>query len=229
MVHIFPSLLEQIDGCVIGSGSNGLANQISRRIENEARKTQPPSTNTNEKRKSSGLAAFTKSKKPRPSETYGCIQYAPSVVSREQMLQFMNEMIKDSAEGIHFTEQEEKLKTTYSLQREQIVAPTTVSDLLKNWPFLFTAKGFDQHFRLLVGKSPIELIGGGFKTKAERILRYFEQNAGRPTLYVIYEIERTAQICQNGQPASAGTILALLKYFSEDEDALFDCNVVCFL
>ncbi len=228
LVSKYPVLTEKIDDVVIGSGSDGFAIKVCKRLENQGRGNEPESMNVGKKRPSSPDDDRDAAKKTAVS-MYGCVNYRPAIVDRAALetakLEIITELMTKAGQE-NPKKYLPQMEFTFPLQRENILTGLVLESLAENWPLLFCSYGFDLHFKLLVGKSAIDLISTGVHTKGELILRYFEHCGSKKLSYILYDVEKAARRDSGGQAATAGVFMGLMEYFSEDSTLLFNCMEV---
>lgn len=117
------------------------------------------------------------------TDSYGCINWQPLQVPKGETRDSLNEKKRElltiySQEGQRAAEQRrvsELMTLTYEPQRRDINATPSpsVSDLQKEWPFLFISKFILQHFSTLTGIELETRLQESLTGKGKRILEFF--------------------------------------------------------
>lgn len=117
------------------------------------------------------------------------------------------------------------MNISYPLQREDILALMTISNLIEKWPFLFCVTGFDRHFKSSKGKSALEFIGLCMQIKGPKRLCYLEENGVNNCTNVLYNRRRQLEF-STGNPCQLTPYLPWLRILVKDSTLLLECNQV---
>lgn len=134
------SFQDRIGGKCIGSGYSSLSNQLVFRVDNAIRRVN----------KYLDTEIMKKRKALEEEKSYGCKDWQPSIYNEDDMVTTKTLLQEKFKTGVPLTEVENKMKETYPLQRKDINSNNLISDLQKEWPYLFLQPSMFQHFSKLV-------------------------------------------------------------------------------
>uniref|UniRef100_A0A672J7H0 Uncharacterized protein n=1 Tax=Salarias fasciatus TaxID=181472 RepID=A0A672J7H0_SALFA len=170
------------------------------------------------------------SKKCAKMDSYGCVNWQPSELpegeNRVSLLEKKRELLtiysQEGQRGADHRRVSELMTLLYEQQRRDINAtpPPNMSDLQKEWPFLFVQKFLLQHFCTLTGID-IELrLRESLAAKGSRVLKYFKSQLlkwKKEVKTVLQHLQRQMEDVDLG----LASILVMIAHFKEKEDSLF--------
>ena len=218
MVAKYPrSLRDEIEGDAIGCGYGSLTNQLQSRWENINRLTERQSKPTPN--------ATPKQSKEKKRDTYGCVNFLPSLDKETTdlvtMKTFQEEMKDNDAKNGHDKvidkSIERQLDQTYYMQRRQLNAGDSIPQLLKDWPFLFTEVGMGLHFKKLTDINLKETVLEAIEKKQPKIISFMESlKTKKPIAELMAEVKTVMMETKSGECQTEGMFLAVMAYFGED-------------
>lgn len=147
------SLCDQVGGDVMMGGFQSFAKQIKARVENVNRKGH-----ANE---SIGESSTTRKRKL----DFDRVNSQPTVMPEEESVdslrrrQALLQEIFDQGQRVWVREEiENHMKLTYILQRQDLNRNSAVTEVVKQWPFLFNELGMLTHFELLMDVRILECL-----------------------------------------------------------------------
>ena len=120
------------------------------------------------------------------------------------------------SKAIHDEEAKHCLKVSYYSQRSDINKLTSIDNLLKSWPLLFTETGLFTHFTTLVGIDMQTKLKESMESKGEKVILYFRDDE-KPKMKELFRKYACIKPCNY----YILVISLLMEYFSEKEDILF--------
>ncbi|XP_048027565.1 uncharacterized protein LOC125269950 [Megalobrama amblycephala] len=199
------------NGQVLGNGYTSLLIQIKNRIENLNR------TTSFRQHRSSGDGL-----KRGPTDTYGCTRFQPDLppeetdATVEQKRQRLEEIYcRDGINGVERAEVKQLMETTFCLQRKQInILPApTISDLRKQWPYLFTPKGLYAHFELLTDIKVMRALELAIEECGRAIVEFFSNKPTNADVRAVISLRPDLEL-------SFCIIQLLMAHFSETQEGL---------
>lgn len=170
------------------------------------------------------------SKKCAKVDSYDCVNWQPSKLPEGETLESLYEKQREllniySQEGQRGADQKrvnDLMALLYMQQRHNINATPSpsMSDLQKEWPFLFIKKFLLQHFCTLTGIELEPRLRESLASKGKRLLHYFKSQLlkwKKEVKTVLYSIENQMEDVDPGLAA----IILMIAYFKEKEDAFF--------
>ena len=237
------SLCDSIDGDVVGTGFDSLSRQLKARVDNINRlsvadrlRDFSPSTSTESSGEENGSPVSKKRKLD-----YGCLNATPKNMPENETSESLNSK-KDALLTMYNSDEPKwNLQTihklmgeTFFLQRIDINKGSLVSDLVKEWPFLFHFYGMKAHISDLMSVDMEELI---VTPKIKRVLAFLMKHDfskyPRPIKeQVDFVIKDMTKSRQNQDISLPAAVFLLMSYFSEEYEALFlevDVSISFFL
>lgn len=212
---------DDIDGHVVGSGYDATVKQLITKYEHINRKENST------KRKLivtvDDSSAEPVSKKIRCRDQYGCVAYCPQLPSDEGMedlRQKQQELIDLSRERVlDINVVLSLLKSTYCIQRQDIISGKTVEQLQEQWPHLFSVEGLAVHFSELVGMPLFETLLSSAHDNMEKLFNYCKKHGSMSTQQEVESIE-TIKASNAAADTMPGLLVALTRLFKEDPEDL---------
>ncbi|XP_024661187.2 uncharacterized protein LOC112436158 [Maylandia zebra] len=221
----------------LGCGHYSLLRSIKSRVEhvnrdNTTHRLRQTKRTRNEEDCSSNSNATSHKKVRCLVDSYGCINWQPvelpegeTPASLEEKKRILLTIFNSEGPGaVERPDVDDFMCLTYISQQQLINScpSLSVAEIQEQWSFLFTRKGFSNHFYKLTGIDICERLGQALITKGRRIVNYFSTqklkwNLGIRTL--IQQIESEGVLANNKVGTAA--ILLMMKYYKEDEDSLF--------
>ncbi|XP_041824837.1 uncharacterized protein LOC121629269 [Melanotaenia boesemani] len=233
MVEIYPESLgdRTEEGERMGSGYFCLGKQLRERMQFLNR------DNTLARlRKPKRLAPPIEDDNPGPSmkcaktDSYGCVNWQPLQLpegeNRESLLEKKRELMTIySLEGQRAADQrrvDDLMTVTYEPQRRDLNATPSpsMSQLQRDWPFLFMQKFLLKHFCLLTGFDLESRLQESLAKKGERVLKYFKSQLLRWKKDVKMVLSCLERQEEEVDPGLAATLI-MVAHFQEKEDAIF--------
>lgn len=233
IVDMYPESFEDRteEGERLGCGYFTLSKQLRTRIEflnrdNTFTRLRKP--------KQSGSSNEVENSTPTPKcakiDSYGCVNWQPQELpegeSQDSLQEKKKELISTySQQGQRAAEQRrvgELMELTYVQQRREIngTPSRSVSELQKEWPFLFIPKFLLQHFNKLTGIELETRLQESLPGKGRRILQFFKSQLlkwKKEVKMVLSSLEKEMEDVNPGLAA----ILVLMSYFKEKEETIF--------
>ncbi|XP_046899728.1 uncharacterized protein LOC124483350 isoform X3 [Hypomesus transpacificus] len=218
MVVTYPSSFKDvIEGEVVGSGYDSLTKQLVSRVDNPKRGNNYFA----QKRQVSSACDGTPHKKLR-IDSYGCVNWLLNTLppgETNESQKFKQEELKkmffsNSSDSKNI---QMKMTTTFFSQRKDITSGEEVTDLEREWPYLFEPCGMRSHFKELTG---VYVTEEAIESKSERVvlfLKSFEKRNKTEDILADVEVDKQKHLKAN-LPAS---LLLLLRHFNEDADQMF--------
>ncbi|KAK3893027.1 hypothetical protein Pcinc_003206 [Petrolisthes cinctipes] len=128
-------------------------------------------------------------------------------------------------------EVEELMKTTYILQRKDIVEnDASMADLRKEWPFLFEPSGMFTHFEVLTGIKLPQKLENTLSKNSELIVKWMKEEQNKKIRQVYENLREATILLQNKTPEVPAIIASLISHFKDDEKFVYhlvkdDCYV----
>lgn len=181
------------------------------------------------KRKSKNDTEITK--KVKPSDSYGCVNYQPDMpitetnLSQAEKQQKMKESYAKNGALLN-AENRSLLQATYCSVRREINSGKNINFLLTEWPLLFTEEGFLDHFNELVGLDIESKLALAISKLGITIINYFSSDPKlKPSSKekfksLIHELKSNA-IEKEHMFTWPILICLLMSYFEDDIDTLF--------
>ncbi|KAK6177816.1 hypothetical protein SNE40_015845 [Patella caerulea] len=170
IVKKYPILQDELDGQLIGTGYEGLVNQLVNRNDNSNRGKSP----FGKKKKLNTEDEVDTPKSLAKKDVYGCTNFHPAIGDIDAIEELRIELLDISKEvAINWSAIEEKFKKSYPLQRKEINAGVPVNELLSRWPTLFMAEGIVLHFTQLTAINLISAFDDFMTRKGERLIAFF--------------------------------------------------------
>ncbi|KAG7477156.1 hypothetical protein MATL_G00091140 [Megalops atlanticus] len=220
MVKAYPvAFSDVIEGEIVGSGYDSLTKQLVSRVDNLRR------GNTSLSLKRQAVSTSEGEDTPprrRKLDTYGCINWQPMWLppdetpesqkcAQEELKKMYKERCRD-AKCI-----ENMMRATFFTQRKDIISGITTSDLINEWPYLFETTGMKTHFKELTG---MDIDDNAIANKYASVVSYFKSSDKTGKMETIFrEMEASSKNIVDVN--AVGFLLLLLKYFSEEEDQMF--------
>lgn len=158
-------------------------------------------------------------------DSYGCVNRQPSQLPEGENRESLNEKKREllsiySQEGQRGADQRrvgDLMTLMYEPQRSDINATPSlsVSDLQKEWPFLFMQKFLLQHFCTLTGIELESRLRESLAEKGKRVLKYFKSQLlkwKKEVKTVLYSLDRQMKDMDPGLAA----ILVMIAYFKRN-------------
>lgn len=236
IVKAYPkSFLDEIDGCVVGTGYDSLLKQLQMRFDNMNRRI----INDSFKRKLDDPLADEENNALRASPTqkiylhdkYGCINFMPVVLpdgeseatQEEKKVLLQQKYKRRLKDGV-----EDLMKDTYVSQRKDIIEKKmNLPDLQTSWPYLFTQTGMFVHFKELTGINIKETIETALTHKGDRIIRWMEEEPSKQIKKIRKELVEATDFISNGNPQATAVICSVTSYLREKEEFIYVCVQVC--
>lgn len=138
----------------------------------------------------------------------------------EESLGKKQQTLKEQHASMSWTDGEvtELMKSTYILQRQDLVGPSplTFSEVLSAWPFLTESKYILQHLERLLGCNIDSKLQAALTNKKQCFVDYFgTKSSSNQTLKTRYDQLRS-------EPAVGVVVPLLMAYFGEKEEILLN-------
>jgi hypothetical protein len=212
------SLMDVIDGVVIGSGHSSLTTQLVSRVENINRSTGFSSIRR--KRSNAADTGDNQSKQLRAIDAYGCVNWQPDLPDGET--EDSQKSHKEALKNMHDRGQCDsdtvtKLSTlAYYLQRRDINSNQTVVNLMEGWPFLFTEAQFRIHVNELVGFDVHSRIQTAVQDKGLRLISFFRSVQLVQVNQVLQQLDSMSEDARRRNGQLPVILPALMSYMKED-------------
>ena len=231
------SLQDRLNGDVVGNGYEGLLNSVQTRIENATRNNSDIPRKRRRKSLDMSKASEGQDNRPPKMDSYGCMKWQPSL-GEDQTEETQESLKKELQQLFATTAQKDwdrtKIKElvicTFPTQRKDINSGMEVTDLVKEWPFLFHF--VLTHFEELVGFPLLTALLTAASSKAAIMRKYF-MSATLPNTKINQRVtamlEETKTFLVQPTPVLelAVGVQLLLTYFGEKAEALFYLAQVC--
>ncbi|KAF1389442.1 hypothetical protein PFLUV_G00073470 [Perca fluviatilis] len=221
IIREYPRSFADVDrnGEFVGDGCSSLLLQIKTRVEYKNR-NNPLSRRRRKRRSDSEGRTLSRG----PVDQYGCVRWEPSDLPSGETEATLEDVRRQmvtihSEEGMAGAERAVKLlEKTYTIQRRYLnmTPPPAISDVKKQWPFLFAQRGMFSHFLHLTDISVVAKLTEAMERKGDTILKLchkLNKNPGVEEVLANYE-PNTAE------DKAVCIILLLLAYFKEARDAI---------
>jgi len=206
--------------------------QMEYRLDNIKRAHNRPSLSPDNLNKepdetagASGVAHVVTPKRPKMTDSYGCVSWEPHIPTdpdRLADLKFkqrrMQDMSKEVSPELIIVKQD--LKATYCLQRKSVNVGLDVDALCNEWPFLFQAVGIETHFEQLLGKPLLQTMLQAYTAKVPRLLAFFGDCKKKEVQDALRDINIAKAEIKNSTPDALGILLLLSCYFGENLESL---------
>lgn len=224
------------EGDLLGSGYNSLLNQLKTRVEHVNRNnTVDRIRRTKRTREDDPGDHDTQPKTTRSKlDSYGCVNWQPqdlpegettdSLEVKRQMMVTLHH--REGPKGAERGMVDDLMDVTYLCQRKLINScpPPRISDILKEWPFLFEKRLLCSHFNKLTGIDIASRLNEALVSKGRRVVNYFQQQRLKwkgEVQSLLTEIENDRRGPQDEGLTAAAAILLLMAHFKEEVDSLF--------
>lgn len=219
------SFSDMICGEIVCGGYASLTKQFVVRFQNVNRGNSFNVLKRKTKNENSGADA----KKICTSDQYGCVNWQPARlpdnethVSQDTKKEEMKIMFRQGPLCYKSSNFVALLNETYYTQRIEINKKQPTSYLIAEWPLLFTAEGFLNHFNTLVGIDIVEKFHSALVNKGGRIAKYIlTKPAGcnkKSVEDLLNEIDMSSEDLMNNFEY---IIFLMLAYFGENRESLF--------
>ncbi|XP_063073546.1 uncharacterized protein si:dkey-15h8.17 isoform X2 [Engraulis encrasicolus] len=217
-------------GDIVGDGSHSLLQQIKTRVEHKNRNSMLARHRREKRTRDTTAEAMEETSRLAlrgPVDQYGCVRWSPTELPFGETPEGLNE-VKNQLyrlyleKGIGGTAEEEAealMVRTYVIQREflnRVPAPT-VAEIQKEWPFLFSQRGFFTHFGLLTDVPILIKLQEAMGNKGDMIIRYFRKH----TRDVHSRFDEVLDNYERGtSDKTMGVLLLLMAYFNEPKTSI---------
>ncbi|XP_073763552.1 uncharacterized protein [Danio rerio] len=233
MVAKYPeSLLDVIEGDVVGPGYHSLVKQLQYRIENVKRFTTPKIRKRRHQTDDSDTDEIPPEKRAAIQDTYGCINWhvkflplgetSESQEEKKEKIKIMSRQTDADAEEVRHL-----MKLTFYTQRNQVNQGKNIKCLLEDWPWWFNELGMAVHYKELTGIGLNETFTRNLDLKGKRLLNYFSTvgvNKNKKFLQDLTKFKVMRGELSGCSEDVKEMLMLLLSYFNEKEDAMF-CHV----
>lgn len=223
-VEWFAQLKDVIAGEVVGPGYISFRNQLENRISYLKRPINCHRRATAVRRRlSNDDETENLPQKRQIRDGYGCVDFMPVTMPEgedEESLGKKQQTLKEQHASMSWTDGEvtELMKSTYILQRQDLVGPSplTFSEVLSAWPFLTESKYILQHLERLLGCNIDSKLQAALTNKKQCFVDYFgTKSSSNQTLKTRYDQLRS-------EPAVGVVVPLLMAYFGEKEEILLN-------
>lgn len=112
---------------------------------------------------------------------------------------------------------ENMMRATFFTQRKDIISGTEISDLTKEWPYLFETSGMKTHFKKLTG---VDMEDKNIANKCARAISFLKSADKTGKMETIFREMETSS--KNVADVNVAVFLPLLlKYFNEEEQMFY--------
>ncbi|XP_067654501.1 uncharacterized protein [Haliotis asinina] len=222
------SLMDNLDGSIIGSGYDSILNKLVSRNENLnrnassmclSRKKRPLAYDNSGVQDTGGTPAAATAER---RDSYGCINWMPLYTGDSDAMEIQKQSLKamfddsdtDDEKVMHL------MKATYALQHKEINSGTSMEELKRNWPYLFHVKGLLDHAKELLEIDVRNALGSAYTDKAVRINRFFKSKSSSKYEMIYDEAKRQSEK-DNIKAWLVAVILCVLNHFGENEKDVF--------
>ncbi|KAH7941030.1 hypothetical protein HPB49_009381 [Dermacentor silvarum] len=222
VVSMYPSSFQDLlQGTVVGTGVETLMWKLENCINNKKRPIAHVLP--------AEIVDDPDSFQPRPRSTrdsYGCIAWQPELPSGESLLtqrEKQQQLLSEYAK-VHPNKQlvTRLMIETYASQRLTINQSGSVTEVKKNWPFLFTEDFLLEHSKKLLGTEVCQRIDASMESIGLRVYRYAYSQMKRPKVKkCLEEIEQAKNRLKSVTPEHEGAPVLLLALFDEDEELIY--------
>lgn len=109
------------------------------------------------------------------------------------------------------------MRATFFTQRKDIISGTEISDLTKEWPYLFETSGMKTHFKKLTG---VDMEDKNIANKCARAISFLKSADKTGKMETIFREMETSS--KNVADVNVAVFLPLLlKYFNEEEQMFY--------
>lgn len=109
------------------------------------------------------------------------------------------------------------MRATFFTQRKDIISGTEISDLTKEWPYLFKTSGMKTHFKKLTG---VDMEDKNIANKCARAISFLKSADKTGKMETIFREMETSS--KNVADVNVAVFLPLLlKYFNEEEQMFY--------
>ena len=228
------------EGELIGCGYFSVVNQLKTRVEyvnrgntlsrlRKPKRTQRDDENGDDEQPAVATCV---------RDSYGCVRWQPedypdgetSASLEEKKLEMLDIFSQEGLKGAERGRVEDLMAITYAKQREYINTnpSTSILDVGKEWPFLFTQKFLLSHFTTLTNVELHRRLNEDLDKKGKRLLDFFSCQITRWRKEVRAVLKEALKDGREGTDGLAA-MLVMLAHFKEQEDSLFLlADVSCF-
>lgn len=175
-----------------------------------------------------GLRSKLQSKKKRKasSDEYGCVSWQPDSYpdgedeeSQEVKQLWLQDHVDSANQNV--SQVKDYMNVTYASQRLCInkEPPTPLNEIRKQWPYLFFAPYFEEHFYTLTGSSS-EVYYENLESKSKTLMKFFSLPSESKCYKKWFDMMDIAKLDRLEVPIEAVTMCMLCSYF-KDDDTLF--------
>lgn len=176
--------------------------------------------------------ASEKSIKKTVRNSYGCCNWQPNELpqgeSKASQIAHKNWLLSESRKVVREEAKiKELMQATYASQRYIINSKNSVKIIKEEWPVLFENNFFTAHASTLLGIEEIsDTICQNIDIKGSIIYNYMNCNAKKNSVFECLKTINTAKElgCQDAE--TLGAILLIPAYFGEEQEELFQINMV---
>ncbi|XP_037502316.2 uncharacterized protein LOC119376605 [Rhipicephalus sanguineus] len=166
---------------------------------------------------------------PRPRsrrDSYGCLAWQPELPSGENMLtqrEKQQQLLCEHAKMYPNKQLVCRLMIeTYASQRLTINHSRSVTEVKKNWPFLFTEDCLLEHSKKLLGSEVCQRLDASMEIVGLRVYRYaYSQIKGPKVKKCLEEYEQAKNRLKSVTPEHEGALVLLLALLDEDEELIY--------
>ncbi|XP_037516825.2 uncharacterized protein LOC119393762 [Rhipicephalus sanguineus] len=221
LVSVYPSTFQDLlEGTVVGTGVETLMWKLENCINNKKRPIA---------HKLPVEIDDPDSFQPRPRsrrDSYGCLAWQPELPSGENMLaqrEKQQQLLCEHAKMYPNKQLVCRLMIeTYASQRLTINHSRSVTEVKKNWPFLFTEDCLLQHSKELLGSEVCQRLDASMEIVGLRVYRYAYSQIKRPKVKkCLEEIEQAKNRLKSVTPEHEGAPVLLLALLDEDEELIY--------
>lgn len=229
IVSKYPSsFVDKLGGDVIGTGQYSLVKAMVDRRDNLNRCSSIQS-----KKRELQSEAGTPNVKRRPADSYGCLNWQPTIPKQDARIIASKQYLKDVMES---TEKDgnkvkEAMNITFPFQRQLINANATVTRIEEEWPYLLTEDGILQHFQILLDIDALTTVKNMVTQKMGKIIKFLSQQStpqGNEMRILLNQSKEASKEQGTQKGLLVASILMLMIYFKEDKSVLFPLKEVRF-
>jgi hypothetical protein len=223
IVDQYPQLKDIIAGQVIGSGFTSFRNQLENRITYLKRPVNCSRRAVAVRRRLIDNETENQSQKRQIRDGYGCVEFLPVALPENENEESLNQKqlsLKEMFTSNTWTDGEvaELMESTYILQRQDLVGPSSLpfSEVLDEWPFLAQPRFMLQHLEQLLGFNLNSQLQNTLMSKKKSFVDYFGSKLAKSQTLKnrFYELRN--------DPAVEIVIPLLMAYFEEEEKILLN-------
>ena len=205
------SFVDKLNGQVLSNGYESLTNQLTNRCENVRRNSMKRSKSLPESDNDSPSKNFPC--KIKIVDSYGCVNWNPILEEDIELLAKKKNILKQTdMNDLHSLKLQ--IKETYSLQRFEINQGSKISDLLEDWPILFSDIGIHLHFQLLTSINLEEKLASSLQARSLDYWNFFKMSQNKKLKTLIRTIEAKKEDIKFNEVIAL--LQAVATYFDED-------------